>query len=122
MKIDAQLEKANAKILEEYLQGKISAEEFNWLMSAKLIALRILSNERRDGVVKKSKVLIGIIVIFLTIIGWDVYLYMDGVAGNSISQVIIELSEKSMLVPWFIGLLMGFLGAHFFDNYKEPRI
>lgn len=62
-----------------------------------------------------------IILIFVAILGFDAWLYADGIPGNSISQVIIEWSEKSALVPWFVGLLMGFLGAHLFDSYKEPR-
>lgn len=66
---------------------------------------------------------VGIIIIatFALILGFDAYLYSDGIPGNSISQVIIEWSDKSALVPWFVGLLMGFLGGHFFDSYKEPR-
>lgn len=62
-----------------------------------------------------------IVVVFAGILGFDAWLYSDGIAGNSISQVIIGWSEKSALVPWFVGLVMGFLGAHWFDSYKEPR-
>lgn len=69
----------------------------------------------------KGLILKCILGIFVLILGFDAYLYSDGVPGNSISQVIIHYGEKSMLVPWFIGLIMGFLGAHFFDNYKEER-
>lgn len=69
----------------------------------------------------KNKVAISILLIFLAIVAYDVYLYSDGIPGNSISQVIIDLSEKSHLVPFFIGFLMGGLALHFFDNYKEPR-
>lgn len=70
---------------------------------------------------KVKTVGIVIILVFVGILAFDAYLYSDGIPGNSISQVIIEWSDKSKLVPWFVGLLMGFLGAHFFDSYKEPR-
>jgi hypothetical protein len=71
--------------------------------------------------VKPKQVAISIVVIFVCIIGFDIWLYSDEVPGNSISQVIIDASTVSPLVPWFIGLLMGFTSAHFFDTYSEPR-
>jgi len=49
----------------------------------------------------------------------DVYLYTDNIPGNSISQVIISAAEQSMLIPWFVGFVMGALTFHWFDNYKE---
>ena len=57
----------------------------------------------------------------LAVFVFDVYLYSDGVPGNSITQVIITASGVSNLVPWAVGFLMGFLAAHFFDTYQEPR-
>lgn len=54
-------------------------------------------------------------LIFLAIIVWDLYLYLDGKPRNSISQVVIDLTKKSPLVPWAIGFLMGGLTLHFFD-------
>lgn len=62
-----------------------------------------------------------ILLVFLLIVGWDIYLYSDDVVGNSISQVIIAYSEKSMMLPWFIGLLMGGLAVHWFDNHSEGK-
>lgn len=70
---------------------------------------------------KINTILLIIVGVFVAILGFDIYLYSDGVPGNSISQVIIHYSEKSMMLPWFIGLVMGLLASHFFDNYKEPR-
>lgn len=70
---------------------------------------------------KPKQVLMSIIFIFVAIIGYDIYLYSDGISGNSISQVIIAAAEKSPLVPWFVGFLFGALTMHFFDSYKEPR-
>lgn len=60
-----------------------------------------------------------IIGVFTGILAFDAYLYLDSIPRNSISQVIIDASAKSALLPWFIGLVMGFLGAHWFDNYKQ---
>ncbi len=60
-----------------------------------------------------------ILVIFLIILGVDVYLYTDSIQRNSITQVIIDISKVVPLIPWFIGFLMGGLTFHFFDTYKE---
>lgn len=70
---------------------------------------------------KKSTIGLIIIGITLAILGFDGYLYSDGVPGNSISQTIIYYGQKSMLVPYFIGFGSGFLASHFFDSYTEPR-
>lgn len=69
----------------------------------------------------RNKVGLIIIAVFVLIMAFDAFLYSDGLPGNSITQTIIHYSEKSKLVPYFIGYLMGFLAAHFFDDYKEPR-
>lgn len=69
----------------------------------------------------KARVMLICFLIFAAIMGFDAYLYADGVVGNSITQSIIYFASKSALVPAFIGFGMGFLLAHFFDNYQEPR-
>ena len=51
-------------------------------------------------------------VIFVAIIVWDVYLYLDGRPRNSISQVVIDLSKKNQTLPWFVGFLMGWCVGH----------
>lgn len=53
--------------------------------------------------------------IFVLILIWDAFLYADKVERNSISQVVIDLSKKSPLLPWFIGFVMGALALHWFD-------
>lgn len=55
---------------------------------------------------------ISLIGIPLAILTWDAFLYGDKVERNSISQVIIDLSKKSGLIPWVIGLGMGLLAGH----------
>ncbi len=60
---------------------------------------------------------IGALVLFIA--GFDIYLYSDSIADNSITQVIIEATKHSPLVPYFIGFLSGFLAAHFFDTYTQ---
>lgn len=62
-----------------------------------------------------------IVGAFTGILAVDAYLYLDSIPRNSISQVIIDAATKSALVPWFVGLVMGFLGAHWFDNYKQEN-
>ena len=52
--------------------------------------------------------------IFVAILIWDAFLYSDKVERNSISQVVIDLTKRSPLVPWAIGFMMGFLTAHFY--------
>lgn len=69
----------------------------------------------------KARVMLICVLIFAAIMGFDAYLYSDGVAGNSITQSVIYFASKSALVPAFIGFLMGFLMSHFFDTYAEPR-
>lgn len=69
----------------------------------------------------KSRVMLFCFLIFAAIMGFDAFLYSDGVPGNSITQSIIYYASKSALVPYFIGFLMGFLASHFFDTYQEPR-
>lgn len=51
-------------------------------------------------------------LIFLAIVVWDVYLYLDGRPRNSISQVVIDNSKKYPMLPWAIGLVMGLLAGH----------
>lgn len=64
---------------------------------------------------KPNTVALTIVAITLTIVAWDVYLYMDSIDRNSISQVIIDATEATALVPWVIGLLMGGLAVHWFE-------
>lgn len=67
----------------------------------------------------RKNVWVFIAAVFVGILVFDTYLYSDSIARNSISQVIIDAASVSALVPWFVGLVMGFLGAHWFDNYKQ---
>lgn len=61
------------------------------------------------------------ILVFMAIIAWDVWLYLDGVPGNSISQVIISGAEDYPIVAWAVGFLMGFLTAHWFDPKAQEK-
>lgn len=70
----------------------------------------------------KNLVLLTCLCAFLGVMAWDASLYLDAVPGNSITQVVVELSSKSKLVPAFIGFLFGFLMAHFFDDSKQGEI
>lgn len=65
----------------------------------------------------KLRVAISIILIFLAIMAYDVYLYTDNIEGNSITQVIIWLTDLSPLMPFAGGYLMGFLTCHFWESY-----
>ena len=64
---------------------------------------------------KKGLVITISILIFVTILGWDLWLYNDAIPRNSITQIIIDLSHRTLLVPWSIGFLFGFLTCHFFE-------
>lgn len=70
---------------------------------------------------KPNTVALTIVIIFLSIIAWDVWLYMDSIDRNSISQVIIDATEATALVPWVIGLLMGGLAVHLFEARPEKE-
>lgn len=110
--LDALFQRENEHLLARYVHGEITLDGL----------CRLLHYRKKEGrTMKKKNVLLGILLIFALVLAWDCYLYMDDVPGNSISQVIIELSEKSRLVAAFVGFLFGFLTSHFFDDYKEPR-
>lgn len=60
-----------------------------------------------------------IFFIFFLVIGVDIYLYNDDIPRNAITQVTIDASYQSHLVPFFVGFLMGALAIHFFDNHTQ---
>lgn len=68
-----------------------------------------------------KRVWIFIFCVILLIGATDVYLYSDSIDRNSISQVIIDSSQLTPLIPWFIGFIMGALTFHFFDTYKQKN-
>jgi hypothetical protein len=71
-----------------------------------------------------SRTLVAIIalgIIPAAIIGFDIWLYIDNVPGNSISQVIIWLTSFSPLVPFMFGFFMGALIVHWFEAYFYKR-
>lgn len=57
-------------------------------------------------------VAVSCLCIFICIIIWDIILYADKTARNSISQVVIDLSKKNQTLPWFVGFLMGWCVGH----------
>lgn len=68
---------------------------------------------------KPRTVLIIIFVVIVAIFAWDVSLYMDNTPRNSITQVIIDLTKVSPLVPAFVGFFFGFMTAHLFDTGRQ---
>lgn len=48
--------------------------------------------------------------VTLAIIGWDIWLYFDGVEGNTITQVVRASGEFRI----FIAAAMAWLFGHFF--------
>lgn len=70
----------------------------------------------------KQVVLLVCIGIFFAVLVWDAFLYADNTPGNSISQAIVYYSHRYPLLPWAIGMLMGFLAAHFFDTTTQAAI
>ena len=69
----------------------------------------------------KKQVLLTCLAIFLAIICWDAYLYLDGVPDNSITQSVIAVSKEYLILPWGIGFLFGYLTAHFFDPKAQTK-
>lgn len=58
-------------------------------------------------------IVVGIVVmIFVAIIVWDIFLYVDDIEGNSITQIIIKYSKRNGTLPWGIGFFMGWLVGH----------
>ena len=58
------------------------------------------------------------ILILATIIGLDVYFLLDGVKGNTWSEIIRKLGFILVLVPW----IWGGLGGHFHHPNWKPII
>lgn len=48
-----------------------------------------------------------IIIITILILMFDLWLYNDGVEGNTISQVVIKYSYKYPMIPFVLGVLLG---------------
>lgn len=63
---------------------------------------------------KPKKVIITCFIIAAAIIAWDVWLYMDAIPDNAISQIIINGSEASPMIPFSIGFFFGLLAGHWF--------
>ena len=76
-------------------------------------------NKDRTKTMSKKLVLISIFAIFFAIIGYDIFLYADGISGNSITQVIIATTRDYPIIAWMIGFLMGYLTAHFYDPKEQ---
>ena len=53
------------------------------------------------------------LIIFAGIMAWDVCLYTDAVAGNSITQATIYYSHQYPIIAWAWGFGMGALIGHF---------
>lgn len=68
------------------------------------------------GEMSKRVVIYVSIGIFVSILGWDLYLALDGVDGNTVTQVLVDISHRYLLMPWFVGFLMGYLTCHFFED------
>jgi uncharacterized membrane protein YobD (UPF0266 family) len=47
--------------------------------------------------------IIGTILVLI----WDVYLYLDKIKDNTISQVVIKRSKEQPVIPLLIGALIG---------------
>ena len=58
---------------------------------------------------------LAITAVMLLIYGaLELYWLFDDVEDNTLSQIIIKWSSRTAFVPWFIGLVMGFLAGHWF--------
>ena len=56
-----------------------------------------------------NKRVVGIVVVAVTVVLsiWDIFLAADGADGNTISEVIREVSGSYPVVPFGFGFLMG---------------
>lgn len=54
------------------------------------------------------------LVVTVLVLLWDALLYRDRIERNSISQVIIDKSKKSLWYPAMICFWIGFLVCHWF--------
>jgi len=66
----------------------------------------------------KTPIMWGLIAILLIIIGYDAWACVDRKHRDTISKIVTKSSEKYLIIPFLLGLLMG----HFFwsqHNIKE---
>lgn len=68
---------------------------------------------------KKAYVWAFIFLIIAVIAGFDVYLYNDGMPGNSITQVIVAAIKANPLFAGLVGFIFGGLFFHFFDTKNQ---
>lgn len=55
----------------------------------------------------------GMLYLFWTI-GWDIYVALDKVPDNTISEIVLAFNVKHLAAVFVIGLLSGFIGGHLF--------
>jgi len=53
--------------------------------------------------------LVVLLSLFLGIISWDIYLAVNGIPGDTISESLLFLATKSILIPASAGYVMGHL-------------
>lgn len=70
---------------------------------------------------KPKHVILIALLIFLAIIGWDVYLYSDNIEGNSITQVVRGIIKDNPLASAALGFLFGALFIHFTDFTSQKK-
>lgn len=62
---------------------------------------------------------IGILAaVTLLLVAWDVYVALEPVPGDTISEVILEAARRRVVVPFLAGVLCGHL---FWPQYVERK-
>jgi len=66
-----------------------------------------------------AAIAIGALIVSV-LIGFDVYLALDGKAGNTWSEIVRDWSGETPIVPWICGVLTG----HFFhpESIAQPLL
>jgi hypothetical protein len=66
------------------------------------------SSRKRGYTALSRKVTIGILIATtLGLVAWDVYVAVNGVRGDTISEILLEFAQKHPVLPFAIGVLCG---------------
>jgi hypothetical protein len=50
-----------------------------------------------------------IVGVTIGLIGWDIYVASDGIAGDTISEIMLKVAKDHPIVPFALGVVIGHL-------------
>ncbi len=79
-----------------------------------------MPNNRATDFLTRPVVLVAVGAIIVILIVWDIFLAVDGIGGNTWSELLRNAGLATPVVPWLGGVVMG----HWFHPFEhaEPLI